>query len=60
MQDSLVRHRAAARQDTLVEIRETAASWVLEGGQIMPESGEKDAWFAAKENRHQATAAQRQ
>ena len=28
-------------------IRETPASWVLEGGEIMPEPGEEDAWFEA-------------
>lgn len=34
-------------------IRETPASWVLEGGEIMPEPGEEDAWFAAQEKKHQ-------
>ena len=32
-------------------IRETPASWVLEGGEIMPEPGEEDEWFAAQEDR---------
>ena len=33
-------------------IRETPASWVLEGGEIMPEPGEEAEWFAAQEAKH--------
>ena len=39
------------------QIRETPASWVLEGGEIMPEPGEEEAWFAAQEARRQAQSA---
>ena len=34
-------------------IRETPASWVMEGGEIMPEPGEEAEWFAAQEARRQ-------
>ena len=37
-------------------IRETPASWVLEGGEIMPEPGEEAAWFAAQEARRASEA----
>ena len=37
-------------------IRETPASWVLEGGEIMPEPGEEAEWFAAQEARRAAEA----
>jgi len=38
---------------TEAHLRETPASWVLEGGEIMPEPGEEEAWFAAHEARRQ-------
>ncbi len=44
---ALVDAGGVAPGDTEVLIRETPASWVLEGGEIMPEPGEEAAWFAA-------------
>ncbi len=37
-------------------IAETPASWVLEGGEIMPEPGEEAEWFAAQEARRASEA----
>lgn len=50
---SLAKHGAIAAEQVGAEIRETPASWVLEGGEIMPEPGEEAAWFAAQEARRQ-------
>lgn len=49
---SLVRHGGFAEQDTETLVLETPASWVLEGGEIMPEPGEEAAWFAAHAAKH--------
>lgn len=54
VKDSLVKHGLVAIEETHAEIRETPASWVLEGGEIMPEPGEEAAWFAAQEERRRA------
>ena len=48
---ALVEHGGVDPQSTEALIRETPASWVLEGGEIMPEPGEEAAWFAAQEAR---------
>lgn len=53
---SLAENGRVRTDETHVEIRETPASWVLEGGEIMPEPGEEAAWFAAQEARRQAEA----
>ena len=52
IQAALVEIGGVPEQQTAAAIRETPASWVLEGGEIMPEPGEEDAWFAAQEARH--------
>ena len=54
---SLLQHGQVADQDAKVDIRETPASWVLEGGEIMPEPGDEAEWFAAQEARRQAVQA---
>lgn len=54
IKSALSEHGNVASQETDAEIRETPASWVLEGGEIMPEPGEEQAWFAAQEARRQA------
>ena len=54
IQASLAEYGKASLQNTEAVIRETPASWVLEGGEIMPEPGEEAAWFAAQEARRQA------
>ncbi|MEM9621163.1 MAG: tautomerase family protein [Pseudomonadota bacterium] len=52
---SLIRHGGIDSAQAAAEIRETPASWVLEGGEIMPEPGEEDAWFAAQQARREAS-----
>lgn len=47
MRASISKHAGFALDDVVVEIRDTPASWVMEGGDIMPEPGEEAAWFAA-------------
>ena len=54
IQASLAEYGKTSLQNTEAVIRETPASWVLEGGEIMPEPGEEAAWFAALEARRQA------
>ncbi|MEM1230533.1 MAG: tautomerase family protein [Pseudomonadota bacterium] len=44
---SLTRHGGVDDSSAAAQIRETPASWVLEGGEIMPEPGEEAAWFEA-------------
>ena len=56
---SLVEFGQVESQQAEALIRETPASWVLEGGEIMPEPGEEAEWFAAQEARR-ATSATRQ
>ena len=48
---SLATHGGVEVALTEAHLRETPASWVLEGGEIMPEPGEEAAWFAAHEAR---------
>ncbi len=50
---ALVKHSNADEHQVESLIRETPASWVMEGGEIMPEPGEEDEWFAAQEQRRQ-------
>lgn len=52
--ESLVQHGGVPAAQANALIRETPASWVLEGGEIMPEPGEEAEWFAAQEAKHQA------
>ena len=54
IQTSLAEYGKTSLQNTEAVIRETPASWVLEGGEIMPEPGEEAAWFAAQGARRQA------
>ena len=49
MRQAIHEHAGLALDDINVVIRDTPASWVMEGGDIMPEPGEEEAWFAAHE-----------
>lgn len=49
MRQSIHDHAGLPLDDIQVIIRDTPASWVMEGGDIMPEPGEEEAWFAAHE-----------
>ena len=51
---ALAEHGGVSLDDTATQIRETPASWVLEGGEIMPEPGEEAEWFAAHEAKRAA------
>lgn len=46
IQTSLIEYGGVEAERTEVRIGETPASWVLEGGEIMPEPGEEAEWFA--------------
>ena len=52
VQASLRKHGGLDDAHVDAEIRETPASWVLEGGEIMPEPGEEAAWFEAHKKKH--------
>lgn len=54
IKSSLMENAGADSQRVEALIRETPASWVMEGGEIMPEPGEEAEWFAAQEARRQA------
>ena len=50
---SLAQHTGVAADDLLVFTTDTPASWVMEGGDVLPEPGEEEAWLA----RHNAKMA---
>ena len=52
IRSALAEHGAVSAEAVQAMILETPASWVLEGGEIMPEPGEEDAWFAAQAAKH--------
>lgn len=54
IRDSLVKRGGIEASEAGTEIRETPASWVLEGGEIMPEPGQEAEWFAEQEARRAA------
>ncbi len=54
IRSALVEHGDVATGQADAHIQETPASWVLEGGEIMPEPGEEAEWFAAQEARRKA------
>lgn len=51
IKDKLAEHGGVNAEQVAARIDETPASWVLEGGEIMPEPGEEAEWFAAQEAR---------
>ncbi len=48
---SLIEYSNVSSAEVEAQIGETPASWVLEGGEIMPEPGDEAEWFAAQESR---------
>lgn len=54
MRASIAAHAALPADDVLVETADTPASWVMEGGDILPEPGEEEAWLAAHNAKMQA------
>ncbi len=49
MGQSLVKHSGLDPAQIAVATADTPASWVMEGGDILPEPGEEEAWLAAHE-----------
>ena len=47
IRQSIGQHAGLALEGIVVDIRDTPASWTMEGGAIMPEPGEEAAWLAA-------------
>ena len=54
IRQSIEAHAGISRDDAMAVIVDTPASWVMEGGEIMPEPGEEAAWLAAQEAKHGA------
>lgn len=46
MRDSIHRHAGIVQDDIAAITADTPASWVMEGGDIMPEPGEEAEWLA--------------
>ena len=57
IRQSIEAHAGISRDDAMAVIVDTPASWVMEGGEIMPEPGEEAAWLAAQEAKHGAGSA---
>ena len=51
MLHSIETHTGVASQDAIVNIIDTPASWVMEGGEVFPEPGEEEEWLAKYEAR---------
>ncbi|MEM7019463.1 MAG: tautomerase family protein [Pseudomonadota bacterium] len=49
MHQSIQDHTSIPLDDIMAKISDTPASWVMEGGDIMPEPGEETEWLAAHE-----------
>lgn len=56
MRASIATHAGLAPEAVAAALRETPASWVMEGGDILPEPGEEAAWLAAQEAKMSAPA----
>lgn len=53
MGDAVAKHAGIAREEIHSFTTDTPASWVMEGGDVLPEPGEEEAWLA----RHEAKMA---
>lgn len=49
MHASVCSHSGIAGGEVLAFTSDTPASWVMEGGDVLPEPGEEEAWLAAHE-----------
>ncbi len=58
MKDSILTHSSLDADTVHVHTADTPASWVMEGGDILPEPGEEEAWLAAHEAKLAGTPAQ--
>lgn len=46
---SVCEHTGLAPENVIAFTTDTPASWVMEGGDVLPEPGEEEAWLAAHE-----------
>ncbi|MEM6476257.1 MAG: tautomerase family protein [Pseudomonadota bacterium] len=58
MAASVAQHTGIAPGDVHAFTTDTPASWVMEGGDVLPEPGEEEAWLAAHEAKLAAENAQ--
>lgn len=58
MAASVAQHTGLAADTVHAFTTDTPASWVMEGGDVLPEPGEEEAWLAAHEAKLAAEAAQ--
>lgn len=49
MQEAILHHAGLNKDSVRVFTSDTPASWVMEGGDVLPEPGEEEAWIAAHE-----------
>ena len=49
MSATLASHTGVAADDLMVFTTDTPASWVMEGGDVLPEPGEEEAWLQKHE-----------
>lgn len=54
MGEALAARARISREDLTVFTTDTPASWVMEGGDVLPEPGEEEAWLAAHEAKMEA------
>lgn len=47
MKASVHAHAGVPLRDIIADTTDVPASWVMEGGDVLPEPGEEDAWLAA-------------
>lgn len=57
MRQSIAHHTGAADSAIAVALTDVPASWVMEGGDLLPEPGEEEAWLEAHEAKLAAEAA---
>ena len=58
MKASVVGHCGLSADDVHAFTTDTPASWVMEGGDVLPEPGEEEAWLAAHEAKLAARGAE--
>ena len=58
MKASLAKHTGLAGDTLQTFTTDTPASWVMEGGDVLPEPGEEEAWLAAHEAKLAARGAE--
>ena len=56
MKNSIAHHAVLEATDVSVDLADVPASWVMEGGDLLPEPGEEEAWLIAHEAKLAAEA----